>query len=242
MNLPRPDLLTEIALLQYVTFWCENGIGKILVVDVHCKYILLFWLWLRYFILPLGEISAYLKRWCQTKGLADPSFLEQSLESNKIQILLDWNRGSISRIHPKLDKEETSLGLECLAVSRDIELDSCSLDMLTFLLLAPDRADNVAHRLNVEPTSLLCFHSDSMPIIVESGVLAANGNKTVGLGGSLFLKLGEKILFEPGCHCLEENRSFHPNARENRSQTITYAFLSSLLPALKGLGISSEMV
>ena len=73
VNLLRPDLLTEIALPQYITFWCENGISKILVVDVYCKYVLLLWLWLRYFILLLGEISAYLKRWCQTIGLAGPS-------------------------------------------------------------------------------------------------------------------------------------------------------------------------
>jgi hypothetical protein len=240
MYLCRPDVLAEITLLEYLAFSRQNGIGEILVVDVYSEYVLLVLnLSLLFF---LGQESCDLKRRRQSVCLADPSLLQQGLESDKIQILLDRNRDPISRIHPKLNKEETSFCLECLAVSGEIELDCGAPDMLAFFLLVPNGSGNVADDLNVESTSLLCFHCNGLPKVVEFGMVGSLKEKTVSFGGGLFLKLGQKILFESGSHRLKENRSLHPNAGERISQAITSVFPSSLLPPLKGVGFRSEMV
>jgi hypothetical protein len=221
MDLLRPDLLTEIALVQYLTFGSQRGVSEILVVDVDPDHITPPWQ-----LFLFGKIRADFERWSQSKRLANPSVLDQRSESDKIQIPLDGHCDPVSWIQSKLDEEEF-LGFECLAVAWNIKLDGRPIDSLACLLLSPDGASNVTYHLTVEATPPLCFQSDSFPEFVELGKLCALREKIVALNCSLFLKLGEAIPFEFGSYYLEENRPFHPKPRGSSLLTCLKTWVSA---------------
>ena len=229
VNLGWPDMLAKITLFHYLSFRSENRVREILVVDVYPNHVAPSQ---RLFL--FREICTDFEGWRQTKSLASPSLLDQGFESDKIQILLDRNRESVSWIHSQLDEEKLS-GLERLAVSWLVELYSCSIDIVASFLLPPDGASNVANYLAVEAASLLALFSNSFPEIIEAAIFRSLTDEKISLLGGLPFKFVEAFLFMLSCLYLEKHSPFHPNAR-TRNALHGLFVNSSLLPAPKGTG------
>jgi hypothetical protein len=138
----NPNMLSKISLVKNLTFWGNYADGKPLSIDIntHNIFSLLDFLF-------FGEIGDNLQISSQTKGLAYPTVFNQISKSLIIPILFDWNSNSISWIQPKFNKE-ISLGLESLAVSRNIELDGQTINSIGFLL--PSITNERANNLNIE--------------------------------------------------------------------------------------------
>jgi hypothetical protein len=235
VNLGWPDLLPEITLFQYLSFRSENRVREILAVDVYPNHVAP-----SQHLFLFREICTDFEGWRKPKSLASPSILDQSFKSDKIQILLDRNRESVSWMHSQLDEEELS-GLERLAVSWYVELYSGSTDITASFLFPPDGASKVANYLAVEAASLLDLFSNSFPEIIEAVILGSLRQEKISLQGRPLFKFAQAFLFMLSCLYLEKHSPLHPNARTRNAFNGLFVN-SSLLPTLKGLGFRSEML
>ena len=138
----NPNIFSEIELLENFPFRGENRDSEAFTVNINSKHI------------PagsdfsfLGEVSNNLAIGGEPVGLTNPPALSQGVIPLKVSIMFDGNCYPLSRIHPKV-YEGSAFGLECFAVSRDIEFDGNRLKVCAF---ASDYAAfNVAYYLAIE--------------------------------------------------------------------------------------------
>ena len=137
-----PDMLPKIGLIEDFSFWRDDADSKMFGIDINSENILslLDFLFLR-------EISGNLQIFSQAECLANPIIVNQALKSLIIPVLLDWNSNPNFWIQTKPDKE-IGFGIESLAVSRNIKLDSQPIDFVGFLL--PSVSYETASDLNIK--------------------------------------------------------------------------------------------
>jgi len=138
----NPGLLSKIGLIENFPFWRDDADSKMFGIDINSKNILSL---LDFFF--LRKISYKLQIFGQPECFANPTIINQGLESLIVPILLDWNSNPISWIQSQ-SNEEIRLGIESLAVSRDVEFNGQTIDFIGFLL--PSITDKTTSNLNIK--------------------------------------------------------------------------------------------
>ncbi len=137
-----PDVLSEIGLLEDFSLWSQDSNSEALTIDIDSEHIPSY----RNFGF-FEEESNNLRVRCQPISLTYPTILNQGGVSLIVPVSFNRDSDTISRIHPKLNKELT-LCRKGLAVSGNIELDS---DALEFVALDSDNISlDVTNNLTIE--------------------------------------------------------------------------------------------
>ena len=137
-----PDMLSKIGLIEDSAFWRNHANSEVfgIHIDSHDVFSL------RNFLV-LRKISDNLWASSQTECLACPSVFNQAPESLIVSVLFDWNSNPVSRIYSKLN-EEIGFCAESLAVSRYVELDCQSINIVGFL--SPHLPFDIANYLRIK--------------------------------------------------------------------------------------------
>jgi len=138
----NPNLLSKICLVENFAIRRDDAESKIFGVGINSHNILSLWNFLLF-----RQVSNNLQIGSQPKSLAYPTTLNQILKSLIIPILFDWNSNSISWIQSEFNKE-ISLGLESLAVPRNVEFDSQTVNLIGFL--SPYLPFDIANYLRIK--------------------------------------------------------------------------------------------
>lgn len=139
----NPNVFSKVGLLKNFSNRGENRNGKALAVDVHSENVFP----LRQNRFFFGEESNNLPIPSKSIGLALPPICNKRGKPLEVPILFNGNWQSLPGIHSEVN-EEIGFGFKDLAVSRNIELDSNSLDNSSFAF--DNISFNIADNLGVE--------------------------------------------------------------------------------------------
>src|SRR5208337_5165479 len=154
----HPDVLSEVILMQNLSFGRNDGNSKAFAVHINSQNI------------PLGgqsdlffvQVCDNLQVGGQSIRLAIPSSCEKVMVPLPVAVLDKGNRNPVSRIESKFNEVE-GLGGEGLAVAWNVELSSYA-PCLSFAL--PNLPFNIADNLGIERSVLLCGRID-LPVEVH---------------------------------------------------------------------------
>jgi hypothetical protein len=133
-----PNILSEVILMQNLSFRRHNSNGKTLAVHINSKNILP----QRQFDFILGKICNNLKIASESISLASPSTLQKVEIPLEVAVLDNKDTNGILRKQRKFDKRQSHI--KNLAVARNIKLESNSF---RFAFASPDIAFNIADNL-----------------------------------------------------------------------------------------------
>ena len=137
------DMLSKICLIQDFALGIDNRNSEVLCVDVNTEHITI--IVNDFFV--IGKISDNISIGEQAVCLASPSIGDKGTVSLKVAVASDWNCNCLARDNPKPD-EEIGFGIECFAVSWNIELDADGFDGIG--IFPPSITNNGTDNLNIE--------------------------------------------------------------------------------------------
>ncbi len=198
----NPDILSEIVLMQNLSFWRNNRNRKAFAIHINSKNILL----QRQFNVIFGKIRNEFKSGSQAIGCATPPRLNQIRIPLEVAILDNRDSDTMFRINCKFNKGHRTSFKVFRNIFSDIEFQSNSFGLA---FASPYRTFNITDNIRMKVCALFAGTIDFHMEIHESGTEVPFIPQSVELRSRNFKCLSQfKVLF-CGCKSLQQDASLH---------------------------------